>query len=254
MATLLPKSPGELLDELIHQKDLTQQEAADLIGISRQYLNGIVNGKYPFTAELCLKLAEPLGSSPDFWMDAMRAHEEFMGTPEGIEKRAKADRESLLLELELQGARSLVDHQIHAAIEACYLQFQPSLHRERVRSTCCLLGFGLKGHLLSASGVAADPVSTKPGFKLKRGETVSLSTLEKISIPSRMTARVLGLSEMFAEKCLLLSCQPALDPGFSNHLTFSLTNLGPYEVKIMHGEPCLALAIEFLAQEPAGQS
>lgn len=254
MATLLPKSPGELLDEIIHQKNLTQQQAADLIGISRQYLNGIVNNKYPFTAELCLKLSEPLATSPDFWMEAMRSHEEFLGTPEGIEKRAKADRESLLLDLELQGARTLVDHQIHAAIEARYLQFQPSLHRDRIRSTCCLLGFGMKGHLLSAGGAAADTVVTKPGWKLKRGESVSLATLEKITIPSRMTGRVLGLSEMLAEKCLLLSCQPALDPGFNNHLTFTLTNLGPYEVKLVHGDPCVALAIEFLAQDPAGQS
>jgi plasmid maintenance system antidote protein VapI len=58
MATTAIRPPGEILEEKIKERSLTQAQAADRIGITRQYLNGIINGKYPFTADLGLKLTD----------------------------------------------------------------------------------------------------------------------------------------------------------------------------------------------------
>ncbi len=50
-------------------KDLSQQELADLIGVSRQTINAIEKGDYNPTIRLCLAICHVLGKSLDelFW-------------------------------------------------------------------------------------------------------------------------------------------------------------------------------------------
>ena len=249
MPALGIRSPGEILEAKIKEKNLTQAQAAEKIGITRQYLNGIINGKYPFTADLGLKLTEPLGTAPDFWSEAIRAFESFVETDEGREIQRARDRESLVLDFELQGVRSLVDHQIDSAIQARHLGIEPPPQRERIQSSYVVLSFGLRGFLYGSDGRPVS-VATKPSLMLKRGDSLSIATLEKVSIPSRLRGRVYGLCDSLAEKFLSWSCMTILDAPFGNHLTLGLTNNGPFEVKITHGDPCLMVGFEFLAQEP----
>lgn len=252
MAAVTPKTPGQILEERIKERNLTQQQAADRIGITRQYLNGIINGKYPFTADLSLKLKDPLGLEPEFWTEAIRAYDEFLQSDAGREAQRHKDRESLLLDLELQGARTLVDHQIEAALNARYLEIAP-FSRERLQGTYYLLGCGLKGFLYATDG-SRTSVATKPSITLHRGETLAISTMERVTIPWRLRGQVLGLSDALAEKCLQLSCNPVLGAGFRNCLSLLLTNIGPFEVKLSHGDPCAAIGFEFLAQDPVRAS
>lgn len=243
------RSPGEILEAKIKEKNLTQAQAADKIGITRQYLNGIINGKYPFTADLGLKLTEPLGTAPDFWTDAIRAFESFTETDAGRELQRAKDRESLVLDFELQGVRSLVDHQIDAALQAKHLGIEPRPQRDRIQSSYVLLSFGMKGFQYGADGQPV-AVATKPSLTLRRGESLSIATLEKVTVPARLRGRVYGLCDALAEKFLSWSCMTILDAPFGNHLTLGLTNNGPFDVKITHGDPCLMVGFEFLAQEP----
>ncbi len=50
-------------------KDLSQQELADLVGVSRQTINAIEKGDYNPTIRLCLTICHVLGKSLDelFW-------------------------------------------------------------------------------------------------------------------------------------------------------------------------------------------
>ena len=50
-------------------KDLSQQELADLVGVSRQTINAIEKGDYNPTIRLCLAICHVLGKSLDelFW-------------------------------------------------------------------------------------------------------------------------------------------------------------------------------------------
>ena len=249
MPTLGIRSPGEILESKIKEKNLTQAQAAEKIGITRQYLNGIINGKYPFTADLGLKLTEPLGTTPDFWSEAIRSYESFAETDEGREIQQTKDRESLVLDFELQGVRSLVDHQIDSALQARHLGIEPPVPRERIQSSYVVLSFGLRGFLYGSDGRPVS-VATKPSLTLKRGESLSISTLEKVIIPSRLRGRVYGLCDSLADKFLSWSCMTILDAPFGNHLTLGLTNNGPFNVRITHGDPCLMVGFEFLAQEP----
>ena len=50
-------------------KDLSQQELADLVGVSRQTINSIEKGDYNPTIRLCLAICHVLGKTLDelFW-------------------------------------------------------------------------------------------------------------------------------------------------------------------------------------------
>ena len=50
-------------------KDLSQQELADLVGVSRQTINAIEKGGYNPTIRLCLAICHVLGKTLDelFW-------------------------------------------------------------------------------------------------------------------------------------------------------------------------------------------
>ena len=50
-------------------KDLSQQELADLVGVSRQTINAIEKGDYNPTIRLCLAICHVLGKKLDelFW-------------------------------------------------------------------------------------------------------------------------------------------------------------------------------------------
>lgn len=49
--------------------DLSQQELADLVGVSRQTINAIEKGDYNPTIRLCISICRALGKSLDelFW-------------------------------------------------------------------------------------------------------------------------------------------------------------------------------------------
>ena len=56
-------------------KDLSQQELADLVGVSRQTINAIEKGDYNPTIRLCLAICHVLGKTLDelFWEEEDRS-------------------------------------------------------------------------------------------------------------------------------------------------------------------------------------
>ena len=52
-------------------KDLSQQQLADMVGVSRQTINAIEKGDYNPTIKLCLAICKALGRTLDelFWPD-----------------------------------------------------------------------------------------------------------------------------------------------------------------------------------------
>lgn len=69
-----PTSPGEILrEEFLEPLGLTQQRLADHIGSDVKVINRVVNGRSSISAELALKLAAALNTSPEFWLNAQKA-------------------------------------------------------------------------------------------------------------------------------------------------------------------------------------
>jgi len=69
-----PTTPGEILrDEFLGPFDLTQKQLADHLSCDIKVINRIINGRAAVSAEMALKLAHALHTSPDFWLNAQKA-------------------------------------------------------------------------------------------------------------------------------------------------------------------------------------
>lgn len=68
--------PGEILNEFfIKENGLSISKTAMHIGLSRQSLSELVNGKNGITAQTALKLAKAFNTSPRYWMNLQAAYD-----------------------------------------------------------------------------------------------------------------------------------------------------------------------------------
>lgn len=68
--------PGTLIqDELEFRKDMTQKDLAVLLGVLPSFLNEVIKGKRPVTADLAILLEKTLGISADYWMKFQSQYE-----------------------------------------------------------------------------------------------------------------------------------------------------------------------------------
>src|ERR1039458_9094061 len=64
-----PPHPGQLVrHECIEPLGLTITKAAEGLGVTRQALNNLVNGKAGISPEMAIRLAKAFGSTPEFWL------------------------------------------------------------------------------------------------------------------------------------------------------------------------------------------
>lgn len=62
-----PIPPGEYLEEVIQELELTQADLARRMGRSAQTIHEIIKGKKAITSETALQLEQILGVSAKFW-------------------------------------------------------------------------------------------------------------------------------------------------------------------------------------------
>lgn len=63
-----PSSAGDLLADLLESNELTQGELAEHIGVGRQTVNHLINGKRALTMDLAQRLGRFFGSGPALWV------------------------------------------------------------------------------------------------------------------------------------------------------------------------------------------
>jgi antitoxin HigA-1 len=64
-----PPHPGRIVrQECIEPLGLTVKEAALRLGVTRQTLNNLVNGKSGISPEMSIRLSKAFGSSPEVWL------------------------------------------------------------------------------------------------------------------------------------------------------------------------------------------
>jgi len=72
---MLPKNrrpvlPGEIIrHEYLEPLNLTQQQLADTLGITRVRINEIILGKRSITPDTAFRLAKYFDTTPDFWLN-----------------------------------------------------------------------------------------------------------------------------------------------------------------------------------------
>ena len=59
--------PGKVLAETLEDLEITVTKAAKDLGISRQILSGILNGKRSITPEMAVRIGKYLGNGAEIW-------------------------------------------------------------------------------------------------------------------------------------------------------------------------------------------
>ncbi|WP_439557081.1 HigA family addiction module antitoxin [Dyadobacter sp.] len=73
---LPPVHPGEILrEDYIRERGLTVTQVAKGIGVARENLSAVVNGRAGISPELAVKLSEAFGNSTQFWVDLQKNYE-----------------------------------------------------------------------------------------------------------------------------------------------------------------------------------
>lgn len=66
--TRRPSTPGDLLADLLESNELTQGELAERLGVGRQTINHLINGKRNLTLDLAQRLGRFFGNGPALWV------------------------------------------------------------------------------------------------------------------------------------------------------------------------------------------
>jgi antitoxin HigA-1 len=69
-----PAHPGEVLREYLPE-NLTVTEAAKRLGVTRQSLSALLNGRAGVSAKMALRLEAALGTSAEMWLEMQAGYE-----------------------------------------------------------------------------------------------------------------------------------------------------------------------------------
>ena len=86
-----PAHPGELLSGWLDDLDVSVTAFAAHIGISRVMLSRVLHGHSAVSADMDLRLAEALGTTPGYWL-ALQAQRDLWTAGETAKERKKIKR------------------------------------------------------------------------------------------------------------------------------------------------------------------
>lgn len=66
--TRRPTHPGEMLEQVAADLELSQGEVAKILRVGRRTVNELMNQKRGVTPEMALRLSRAFGSSPELWL------------------------------------------------------------------------------------------------------------------------------------------------------------------------------------------
>ena len=70
-----PIHPGEILADELAEIGVTAIELGRRLGVSKNRLYQIINGKRDLSADTALRLGQFFGTGPEFWMNLQKAYE-----------------------------------------------------------------------------------------------------------------------------------------------------------------------------------
>lgn len=70
-----PAHPGRLVKNEIDELGLSVAEAAEALGVTRQQLYNVINGKSAVTPEMAIRLEKGIGSTADTWIRMQTAYD-----------------------------------------------------------------------------------------------------------------------------------------------------------------------------------
>jgi addiction module HigA family antidote len=80
-----PVHPGEVIEDILDDLEITQTRFAEILGVSRRTVNEIVLGRRPITVDMAIRIGKALGNGSQLWLnlqqkvdvwDAFQLHQE----------------------------------------------------------------------------------------------------------------------------------------------------------------------------------
>ena len=109
-----PAHPGEVLREYLPEK-MAVAEAAKRLGVTRQTLSALLNGRAGVSAEMALRLEEALGTSAEMWLE-MQAGYDFGRHGNTLVRKSTELRRSSRLESRARDVRTPFLHEVLPAL------------------------------------------------------------------------------------------------------------------------------------------
>ncbi len=75
MESAAPIHPGEHLEEILSELEISQYRLAKAIGVPPIRINQIVHGRRSITADTALRIGHALGMTPEFWLNLQRMYD-----------------------------------------------------------------------------------------------------------------------------------------------------------------------------------
>lgn len=70
-----PATPGDVVADLIESLEMTQGQLASRLGVGRQTINHLLNGKRAVTLDMAHRLGRFFGNGAALWLDMQRSVE-----------------------------------------------------------------------------------------------------------------------------------------------------------------------------------
>lgn len=71
-----PAHPGRSIrDACLEPLGLSVTEGAEILGVTRQALNNVINGKSGISPEMAIRLSKAFGSTPETWLGMQLAYD-----------------------------------------------------------------------------------------------------------------------------------------------------------------------------------
>jgi addiction module HigA family antidote len=90
-----PVHPGRIVrHDCLEPLGLSVTEGAKVLGVTRQALNNVVNGKSGISPEMAIRLAKAFGSTPETWLRMQLAYD--LATARKDESKIKVRRQHVV--------------------------------------------------------------------------------------------------------------------------------------------------------------
>jgi antitoxin HigA-1 len=88
-----PTHPGLIIrDDVLPELQLSVNEAAEQLGVSRVTLSRVINGRSAITAEMALRVGKWVGNGPEIWLRMQGQYDLWLAKKKGALKVKKAKR------------------------------------------------------------------------------------------------------------------------------------------------------------------
>ena len=92
-----PTHPGLIIrDDVLPELQLSVNEAAEQLGVSRVTLSRVINGRSAITAEMALRVGKWVGNGPEIWLRMQGQYDLWQARKKGMPKVKKAKRPALV--------------------------------------------------------------------------------------------------------------------------------------------------------------